>query len=219
MEPQVKYDQNLKLNIEILNGKLNSKPFNITEKTGEKFMYSGTGFQVVQQVIEEVTNKRLFQLMEEYIFTPLNMNNSTGKLLYNGKHKYELADMNSLYRMYPETAAAGVWMSCNDLLTLGIDLINGYNDDTSKILSQETIKLITKGEHPEWAKKHQNYGLGMFISEAKSGRLIYHSGLNYGYLMHFRCVPEKNHVEIQMLCYDSKYNKKIFKEAKKIFKS
>lgn len=64
--------------------------------------------------------------MKQYIFTPLNMNNSTGKLLYENKHSYKLADMNGLYRMYPETAA-GVWMNCNDL-------INGYNKDESKIL-------------------------------------------------------------------------------------
>ncbi len=32
----------------------------------------------------------------------------------------------------------------NDLLKLGIDLINGYNDNKSKILNQKTIKMITK---------------------------------------------------------------------------
>jgi CubicO group peptidase (beta-lactamase class C family) len=85
MEPQVKYTQNLELNIKILNGESYSKPFNITEKIGKKFMYSGAGFQVIQQVIEEITNKRLYQLMKQYIFTPLNMNNSTGKLLYENK--------------------------------------------------------------------------------------------------------------------------------------
>ena len=46
MEPHVKYTQN-------------SKPF----------MYSGVEFQV----IEEITNKRLYQLMKQYIFTPLNV--------------------------------------------------------------------------------------------------------------------------------------------------
>jgi CubicO group peptidase (beta-lactamase class C family) len=57
-------------------------------------MYSGAGFQVIQQVIEKITNKRLYQLMKQYIFTPLNMNNSTGKLLYENEHDYKLADMN-----------------------------------------------------------------------------------------------------------------------------
>ena len=145
MDPQIPYKQDVKLNIDIITGNSYSKPFNITEKPDKKFMYSGTGYQVIQQVLEEVTNKRLFQLMEQYIFKPLNLKNSTGKLLYEGKHKYKLADMDGLYRIHPETSAAGVWMSCNDLLTLGIDLINGYNNNESKILSQDKIKMITKG--------------------------------------------------------------------------
>lgn len=216
MEPQVKYTQNLELNIKILNGESYSKPFNITEKIGKKFMYSGAGFQVIQQVIEEITNKRLYQLMKQYIFSPLNMNNSTGKLLYENKHNYKLADMDGLYRMYPETAAAGVWMSCNDLVKLGIDLMNGYNKDESKILKQDTIKLITQGEHPEWKKKYQNFGLGMFVGENGGKQLFAHNGSNYGYEMHFHCIPEKKYVEVYMICYNSKYFNKLPKEKKVI---
>ena len=165
-------------------------------------MYSGAGFQVIQQVIEEITNKRLYQLMKQYIFSPLNMNNSTGKLQYENKHNYKLADMDGLYRMYPETAASGVWMSCNDLVKLGTDLMNGYNKDESKILKQDTIKLITQGEHPEWQKQYQNYGLGMFIGEKSGKKLFAHNGSNYGYEMHFHCIPEEEYVEIYMVCYN-----------------
>jgi CubicO group peptidase (beta-lactamase class C family) len=64
MDPQVEYIQNLKLNIDIISGNSYSKPFNITEKIGKKWMYSGAGFQVIQQVIEEITKKRLYQLMK-----------------------------------------------------------------------------------------------------------------------------------------------------------
>lgn len=219
MEPQVPYTQNLQLNIDIIIGKSYSKPFNITEKVGEEFMYSGAGFQVIQQVLEEITGKRLYQLMDLYIFNPLNMKNSTGKLLYEGKHKYDLANMNYLYRMYPETAAAGVWMSCNDLLLLATDLMNGFNENKSKILSQETIKLITKGEHPEWNKKYQNYGLGMFVSEvAGNKKLFAHDGDNYGYKMHFHCIPENKYIEIIMCNHNPKYFKGLRKETKKILK-
>ena len=217
MEPQVEYIQNLKLNIDIISGNSYSKPFNITEKIGKKWMYSGAGFQVIQQIIEEITNKRLYQLMEKYIFEPLNMKNSTGKLLYEGQHKYKLADMDGLYRMYPETAAAGVWMSCNDLLKFGIDLMNGYNNDTSKILNQDTIKMITKGEHPEWQKLYKNWGLGMFVGEKNGNKLFSHGGSNYGYQMNFYCEPEKNYIHLFMICYNSKHYKKLRKEAKTIY--
>ena len=211
-DPQIPYKQDVKLNIDIITGNSYSKPFNITEKPDKKFMYSGTGYQVIQQVLEEVTNKRLFQLMEQYIFKPLNLKNSTGKLLYEGKHKYKLANMDGLYRMYPETAAAGVWMSCNDLLNLALDLTESYNNDNGKILQQKTIQMITKGEHPEWKKQYANYGLGMFVGEIKGKKIFAHNGANYGYNMHFHCVPEKNQIEILMVNYNPKYFKELNKQ-------
>ena len=192
-EPQFPYEQTLDLNIQILNGESYSKPFNITETIGENFLYSGAGYQVIQQILEEVTCKRLYQLLEQYIFEPLNMNNSTGKLLYEKKHNYPLANMDYLYRMYPETAAAGIWMSCNDLLTLLIDLLNSYNNNNGTILHQNTIKLITKGEE---------HGLGMFID----GNTFSHSGSNHAYKMNFNCITEKNHIEIYMINHNPKYD-------------
>jgi CubicO group peptidase (beta-lactamase class C family) len=218
-EPQYPLKQNLDLNMKIISGNSYSKPFNVTEKIGSKFMYSGAGFQVVQQVIEELTNKRLYQLMKHYIFAPLKMTRSTGKLLYEGKHNYPLAKMGGLYRMYPETAAAGVWMSCGDLLTLVVDLMASYNNDNGKILSRETVKLITKGEHPEWTSVYQNYGLGMFVGNDNDMQLFAHGGDNYGYKMKFHCVPEKNYIKIIMINHNPKYHKKLFSHAKNILNS
>lgn len=211
MEPQFPYKQNLELNIKILNGDTCSKPFNITEKVGKKFIYSGTGYQVIQQVLEEITGKRLYQLLDQYIFKPLNMNNSTGKLLYENNHNYILANMNYQYRMYAETAAAGIWMSCNDLLILLTDLINSYNNNNGVLLNQNTIKSITKSQFTK------NHGLGMFIGQHKGKKLFFHNGNNHGYKMFFCCVPENNYIEICMFNYNPKYNPKyIIKEAKQL---
>ena len=203
-EPQFPYDQTLDLNIQILNGESYSKPFNIVDNIGEQFSYSGAGYQVIQQVLEEVTGKRLYQLLEQYIFEPLNMNNSTGKLLYENKHDYPLANMDYLYRMYPETAAAGIWMSCNDLLSLITDLLNSYNSNNGTILQQKTVKMITRGER---------HGLGMFID----GNIFSHSGSNHAYKMHFYCIPENNYIEIYMINHNPKYEPNyVIEESKKI---
>lgn len=220
MELNENYKQNLQLNMDILNGDSYSKPFNITKPIGKEFNYSGAGYQVIQQVLEEITNKRLYQLLEQYIFKPLKMKNSTGKLLYEGKHKYKLCDTNGLYRLYPETAAAGVWMSPNDLFILVKDLMNGYNDNQSKILTQETIQKITKGEHPKWNNIFSNYGLGMFVNKDNDNisPLFAHNGENYAYMMHFHCIPDKEIIDIIMINYSPKYYNKVESEAKKLMK-
>ena len=72
------------------------------------------------------------------------MKHSTARILYEGKHKYKIADVKGQYRLYAETASAGVWMSCSDLLTLGIDLMNGYNNANSKINSRFNRRYISR---------------------------------------------------------------------------
>jgi CubicO group peptidase (beta-lactamase class C family) len=209
-EPQTPLRQTLNLNMEILDGKTFSKPVQFTEKPNKQFIYSGAGYQVIQQVLEEITGRRLHQLMQKYIFTPLGMKNSTGKLLYTGKHNYKIADMKEQYRMYPETAAAGVWMSPNDLMILLIDLMNGINNDKSKILSRDTIKKITTGQI---CKLKEQWGLGM---HAQPG-MFSHGGMNYSYLMNFYCDYKKRKIEVIMVNYVSnKYTKGIMSNAKRL---
>lgn len=43
---------------------------------GEKFMYSGEGYQYLQEIICAITKKDIEALLNEYIFKPLNMRNS-----------------------------------------------------------------------------------------------------------------------------------------------
>jgi hypothetical protein len=44
-------------------------------------------------------------------------------------------------------------------------------------------------------------------------KLLARNGSNYSYEMHFHCIPEKEYVEGYMICYNSKYFNKLFKEA------
>jgi CubicO group peptidase (beta-lactamase class C family) len=214
LEPQSKKD--VPSTTDSVIGNSYSKPFNITEPIGYKFMYSGAGYSLIQLVIEDLTGIPLYKLMKKYIFDKLNMEHSTGKLLYEDKHKYKLASMDYLYRMYPETAAAGLWMSVNDLSILLQDIMNGYNYNSSKILKQETILMVTKGEHPEWNKDFCNYGLGMFVNESKGKKLFAHEGNNYGYKMHFHCIPEKKYIEILMFNHNPKYHSGFEKELRNL---
>jgi CubicO group peptidase (beta-lactamase class C family) len=206
--PQRYLEQNLDFNIKIINGEWSlGTRFNITDKPGKKFMYSGAGFQVIQQVLEEITNERLYKLMEKYLFNPLNMHNSTGKLLYEGEHNYSLADMDGLYRMHLETAAAGVWMSCNDLLTFTLDLMNSYNNNSGKILKKETIQLITKNYNTGDKKLFEKWSLGMEHVEDEDGnRKFGHSGGLYGNQMDCYCIPDKNYINIFMINNNPKVN-------------
>ena len=90
--------------------------------------------------------------------------------------------------------------------------MNGYNDNKSKILTQNTIKMITQEEK-------FNYGLGMFAHEIEGNKIFGHDGNNYGYKMKFICNPTKKYIEILMVNYNPKFSKNIRTDAtNKIYK-
>lgn len=186
-------------NPEIISTNKYAKPYEITYKPGTRSCYSGVGYQVIQQILEDITNMKLHKLMEIYIFKPLNMNNSTGKLLYKNKHNYKLAHMNYKYKMYPDTASSGVWTCINDFIILSIDLLKGINYDKSIILKQSTLQMITTDLHPNWGKdkwQKNHYGLGPQVGTYFNKQYFGHTGNNIGYKMIFRCIPEKNYIKV-----------------------
>lgn len=206
-------------NVDIINTNKYSIPFEITHQPETKFAYSGVGYQVIQLILEDITNKKLYELMEIYIFKPLNMNNSTGKLLYKNKHKYKLAHDNYNYRMYPDTASSGVWSCINDISILLKDLINGFNFNQSKILKQSTLELITSDQYPYWKRdqwKKFIFGLGMFIGKKYKKSYFAHSGNNVGYKIFFLCIPSNNYFKIVLSNHDQ-FIKTSYKDADKFF--
>jgi len=179
-------------NIEILSDNMNGVKF--IEKPGIKWIYSSIGYQIIQQVLEEITGQYLYQLMDKYIFKPLKLKNSTGKVLYPKKHKYKLAKLkNCEYKLYPQTASAGIWMSTNDLFKIITDLSNGYKSDTSKLLKKDTLLLFC------------NERLGNFrVNKKRDNEIQFgHDGSNYGYRMKMWCFPMIEESVIMMVNYDS----------------
>ena len=62
--------------LNVLNGKspAMNDPVIIEFIPGSKHKYSNLGFVIIQKLMEDVTGKSLNQLLEEIIFTPLDMN-------------------------------------------------------------------------------------------------------------------------------------------------
>ncbi|MBQ7275635.1 MAG: beta-lactamase family protein [Bacilli bacterium] len=44
---------------------------------GSNHLYSGMGYQLLQEVVEKITNKSIIALFDEYIFTPFNLTSSS----------------------------------------------------------------------------------------------------------------------------------------------
>lgn len=138
----------------------------IKYQPGSEFEYSDAGFCIIQQLIEDVTKKPFHVVMNELVFEPLNMKNSTyvqmishvkSDLLSCGHHKTGNV-VDGKYSIYPYPAAAGLWTTPSDLALLVIELMSSLTGKSRLGLSKSMVtEMITPQGCKEWA------GLGMFL--------------------------------------------------------
>src|SRR5690554_1159603 len=102
---------------------------------GSEFQYSDAGFCVIQQLIEDVSGEPFDLVMDELIFKPLNMKNSTfdhaiSRFERDGfacGHNKDGEVVNGKYSMYPYPAASGLWSTSEDLAFLVIELLKSLD--------------------------------------------------------------------------------------------
>lgn len=179
------YSQNQKIPslFQILDGK---KPANNSriycKYKKDKYRYSGGGYEILQKVIKDVTKKSFSKFVENNIFKPLNLKNSS---FSKPKKKFALGYNNARkikrsYFTYPEKAAAGLWTTSDDLAKLLIEVQLSYIGKSNKILSKKSVRTMLK---PLIPAERNFMSLGFFIS--KDNKRFYHSGHNVGYRSKF----------------------------------
>jgi CubicO group peptidase (beta-lactamase class C family) len=155
----------------------NNEPIALSLLPGQKFSYSGGGFQVIQLILETYLQKPFRQIMDEIVLQPLKMARSTFQFLpaagsyapvyLNGKNKSEPD-----HYLLPETAAAGLWTIPSDLLR-AVQAVQ-RSLDSDDFLEQKWAKIML-------TVVEQQMGLGWVIKE--DGSHFGHAGGNYpGYL-------------------------------------
>lgn len=151
------------------------------------FQYSDAGFCIIQQVIEDVCGKPFEVLIDELIFEPLHMKNSTFGLTaltgssgpFSCGHNKNGEVISSEYPIYPYPAAAGLWTTPIDLAILVIEVMNSLKGKSKIGLSENKAKeLITSQGCKEWA------GLGVFLDGTEQE--IEFSSLGWG--VGFQCM-------------------------------
>ncbi|MCJ8012556.1 beta-lactamase family protein [Paenibacillus sp. KQZ6P-2] len=159
------------------------KPAALMAEPGSQFIYSDTGYRILQQLIEDVTGKSFERLMQEKIFEPLHMNHSRivtsdmdirpGSASGHNKHGERLQDP---YTIYPFPAAAGLWATPSDLALLLIELMNSVHGRGRLVISAETASdMILPQGCFQWT------GLGVFLDTSNGQLEISSLGWGVGY--------------------------------------
>lgn len=164
-------------------------------KPGEKFEYSNVGYILLGYILETVTKKSYKDLLEEYIFKPLNMNNSGfyrhRLLLENRSSGYNnnfIDYQNSNYRDFSNAYSAGaIYSTVEDMFLFDQAL---YSE---KLLPKKYLELALTKHTPADFGGH--YGYGLEIVEKPIGNTkdmietIGHSGSLPGYCAIYTRIP------------------------------
>lgn len=175
--------------VELLNGNTPycKTPIEVKCEPESTFQYSDAGFCIIQQLIEDVTAKPFEEVIEELIFHPLKMTNSTFTPNISGKgggnfscgHNKDGKLVDGKYPTYPYPAASGLWTSSLNLSQLVLEFINALNGDSKIGISANKAKEMIKSQgSKEWT------GLGIFLDNSEKELEI--SSLGWG--VGFQCM-------------------------------
>lgn len=185
----LKQDSKQPQTIALLNGITSycDKPIEVKSEPESEFHYSDAGYCIVQQLIEDVTNKPFHQVMHEFILQPLEMNCSTVDYLSlnigdgnisSGHHK-DGSIVERKYPIYPYPAASGLWTTSNDLAKLVIELFESLKGKSKIGISPVVMKeMISSQFGKSWA------GLGVFLEGSEEKLEV--SSLGWG--IGFQCM-------------------------------
>jgi CubicO group peptidase (beta-lactamase class C family) len=167
------------------NGK-SRQPFPLLFEPGTGFKYSAEGIMYLQLVIEHLTGKQLNDIINEYVFEPLQMNNSS--FVWRKKFKNEVAvghDMIGGTTGKPRkpsrgNAAASLYTTAEDYAKFMLAIMNGTrlkNQTLNEMLtSQINVEKLAYGE-PN-STKNVFWGLGFGIERTIIGDAFFHWGDN-----------------------------------------
>jgi len=170
--------------VQVLNGEppANSAPIRVDTEPGTIWRYSGGGYVIAQQLLQDATGDPFPKLMQDTVLGPIGMNRSTYE---QPLPKNRLDEVALPYRqdgqpvpggphVYPEMAPAGLWTTPSDLARYAIEVQKSLAGTFNHVLSTAMVRqMLTPGLN------HQ--GLGPQIGG--SGKHLYfaHDGANEGY--------------------------------------
>jgi CubicO group peptidase (beta-lactamase class C family) len=173
--------------IQVLDGlpPANSEAVRVALAPSTKFDYSGGGYTILQQLLEDVTHTPFPELMRQQVLDPLGLGFSTyeqplpaafvpfasaghekGKVIAGERH------------VYPEMAAAGLTTTASDLARFAIAMQHARDGAAGAILSRENALLMTTP-----VPLPEAFGLGFenFPPKEKEQKYFGHTGGNAGY--------------------------------------
>lgn len=148
---------------------------------GSTFMYNNSSYFLLARIVERVTNRRFSDFMDERVFKPLGMNNTsivddiTTTIIDRADSYFNEGDefRNSISNSETD-GATGIYSTVEDLSKW---IENMY---TGRVGSPEIIKKMTIQSRLSNGDLLE-YGLGFSLNKNKGEKIVWQNGIAYGY--------------------------------------
>lgn len=176
--------------VEVLNGQPPANTPAIRNDTipGHRWLYSGGGYTILQQLLIDVTGRPFPALARELVLDPLGMARSTYENPLPAErlagaaagHNARGETIPGERHTYPEMAAAGLWTTPADLARFAIAVQQGAKAAASPLSPQLVRGLLTPNTLLTIGGNH--WGLGLTIDGHGAAERFGHSGADEGFI-------------------------------------
>ncbi|HSR41767.1 MAG TPA: serine hydrolase domain-containing protein [Longimicrobiales bacterium] len=176
-------------NVEVLDGLGNTDSVRVYKEPGVSWQYSGGGYTVVEQLVEDLTGRPFHEVARERVLEPAGMVRSTYEQPLpedrwdeaSRGHLGDGAEVEGEWHNYPEQAAAGLWTTPTDLLVLSAHLLDILHGEvTDGVVTRETLETMLTG-HRTGEEGFRAYGLGFGVEGEGDAATFGHGGSNAGF--------------------------------------
>jgi CubicO group peptidase (beta-lactamase class C family) len=174
------------------NWRPDGKPLTIHFDPGSRFSYSGEGYVYLQRTVERITGKPLNEIMQDLVFTPLGMRDSTyisqsGPGTTSG-YSPSLKARDPI-KSLDGNAASSLLTNAHDYALFVEAILNGRSLKPETLREMETPQIAvdpsctncTDRPAPTTLSKEIFWGLGWGIEQTATGKYLWHWGDNPNY--------------------------------------
>ncbi|WP_343413144.1 serine hydrolase [Candidatus Amarolinea dominans] len=178
----------------------------LTFRPGKDWSYSNTGFDILGDVVAQVSGQAFEDYLQANVLTPLGMENSSYLLSDLDPVRLvapHMPDKNGNAKtidFYPYTRAhapsGAFYSSANDMARFAIANMNQGTLDGTRVLPASAYdKMWAPQATSSWAESFgpqvTSYGLGWWVGEFKGHRIIGNYGADFGSQSHLGLFPDE----------------------------
>lgn len=158
-------------------------PIRVDKTPGTGFRYSGGGYTIVQQLVEDVTGRSLAQLARELVFDPAGMTGASigppasgpGAEPLSMAHVKDEVAVPGYRFLVGGSGCCGLWATPSDVARFVIAIHRAHRGEPGAILSKTMVTtMLTPVSSPVM-------GLGLNVIRGGGGTYFAHSGGNPGF--------------------------------------